>query len=150
MPTWYVTFKTSNKAKLLRELPTIKYNTMIDIGAEIIKYIQRDAPVDTGELKYSYSMRIDMNDSKLTIGSMAEHAPYVELGTGPNYEYPPDWVINNAKRGHHLTDPWWYIGDDGEWHEGWFVVAQPHLRPAFLGHVDQYKQIFKRHLQKMK
>lgn len=122
-----------------------------DIGDAVLRHIAERVPRDTGDLLNSYLVVVhdtfDDKIGKVEIGSSLEYAPYVELGTGPNYEKPPKWVTNNAERGHHLEDPWWYMGKDGEWHRGWFIHSQPHLRPAIIGHSAEYKRIFKNNLQ---
>ena len=119
----------------------------LDNGQDNGGEANRRAPVGkTGELSASYDHKEDLTKKSTTIGSPLNYAPYVELGTGPHYEKPPEWVKNYAQRGHHDTDPWWYMGDDGEWHLGWFIHAQPHLRPAVDENVDKIKKIVKDNL----
>jgi len=120
-----------------------------EAGQFIADDANKRAPVgDTGQLSKSYDFNVDASAQTLKVGSPLEYAPYVELGTGPHYEKPPKWVENFAPRGHHDTDPWWYIGDDGEWHMGWFISAQPHLRPAVTENATAIRDIFKDHLKK--
>jgi len=148
MPTFTFNFqiKKNNVSQVLAHLDSACKKTVEQIGDAAVKHTKERVPVDTGALRDSY-MR-DVIDSKhVRVGSPLEYAPFMELGTGPNYEQPPDWVTNLAQRGHHATDPWWYLGDDGEWHQGWFVRSQPHLRPAFLDHVNEYINIFKQNLK---
>ena len=120
--------------------------TLDEIGDAIVEHVRDYVPVDTGALRDSY-MKDVLDNRHVRVGSPLDWAAYQELGTGPNYEQPPDWVTNLVERGHHDVDPWWYLGDDGEWHQGWFVRSQPHLRPAFLNHVNEYIRIFRRNLQ---
>lgn len=120
--------------------------TCEEIGEAAAGHARDAAPVDTGALRDSYMHHV-LDDRHVRVGSPLDYAPFVELGTGPNYEQPPGWVTNLAQRGHHLEDPWWYYGDDGEWHLGWFIRSQPHLRPAFLNNVAEYMQIFERNLR---
>ena len=149
MPTYRLTVKIAqnNKDAVLRALPGAIKNSLNEIGDAIVKHTQEKVPVDTGALRDSYKKEVNSSAQTVSVGSTLDYSPFVELGTGPNYETPPDWVTNNAKRGYHLEDPWWYMGDDGEWHMGWFVRAQPHLRPAFTNHVDEYKRIFEKELK---
>ncbi len=147
MPTFSFRVDVNNMDKLLRALPRAKEKTLNEIGDAAVKHVRALAPVDTGALRDSYMKEVIPENDTVRVGSPLDWAAYQELGTGPNYEAPPDWVINNAERGHHDVDPWWYLGDDGEWHLGWFVRSQPHLRPAFLNYADEYKRIFKKNLQ---
>lgn len=147
MPTFKFDVKVNNIPKVLAALPRVKAQTLSEIGDAAVENVKKLAPVDTGALRDSYMKDVIESASSVRVGSPLEWAAYQELGTGPNYESPPDWVTNNMQRGYHDVDPWWYMGDDGEWHQGWFVRAQPHLRPAFLNNVEEYKRIFKKNLQ---
>ena len=148
MPTYKFRVKVDNRQKALNALRKAIPKTLNEIGDAASRHAHDYAPVDTGMLKDSYIKVTDERNNAVHVGSPLEYAPYVELGTGPNYQPPPDWVTNNAQRGHHLTDPWMYIDeDDGEWKQGWFVRAQPHLRPAFTNHISEYIAIFKRNLK---
>lgn len=147
MPTFNVKIKVNNLPKFLLGLDRATKKTLEEIGDAAVQHTRDLAPVDTGALRDSYMKEVIESSNSVRVGSPLDWAAYQELGTGPNYERPPDWVTNNAPRGHHTTDPWWYLGDDGEWHQGWFVRAQPHLRPAFLNNVEEYKRIFKRNLE---
>ena len=147
MPVFSFHVKVDNREKVFRELKSVCEKTLNEIGDAAIEHIRETVPVDTGALRDSYMKDVDAANKRLRVGSPLEYAPFVELGTGPNYEQPPGWVTNLAQMGHHDVDPWWYLGDDGEWHQGWFVRSQPHLRPAFLNHVKEYKDIFKKNLQ---
>lgn len=136
-----------NRKAVLKHLSDAISDSLYEIGEEAVEWVKAYAPIDTGALSASYYHEEDENDQTVTVGSDLEYAPYVELGTGPNYKSPPDWVTNNAVGGYHDIDPWWYMGEDGEWHLGWFIRAQPHLEPAFLKHVSTYKRIFKDNLK---
>ena len=147
MPTFSFYVKVDNTAKVLAGLGRANKKTLNEIGDAAVKHTQEKVPVDTGALRDSYMKDVDERNNKVRVGSPLGYSSFVELGTGPNYEQPPGWVTNNATRGHHSVDPWWYLGDDGEWHLGWFIRSQPHLRPAFLDHVDQYINIYKKNLK---
>lgn len=138
---------TKDNRKLVKhKLDQVVADSLQDIGDFILRYLQVTTPHDTYDLLNSYIAVVN-NDNTLTVGSSLEYAPYVELGTGPNYEKPPKWMTNNAQRGHHSIDPWWYMGDDGEWHLGWFIHAQPHLKPAFIDNTKDFRKIFKSNLE---
>ena len=147
MPNYYVRIERDNTAKFRAALPGAINKTLKEIGDAVVEHIKELVPVDTGALRDSYIVDVIERSQCVRVGSPLEYSSYVELGTGPNYEKPPDWVQNTSPRGHHDIDPWWYLGDDGEWHQGWFIAAQPHLRPAFLNNVEEYKGIFKDNLE---
>lgn len=148
MPTFTFNVKVDNTKKVLNALPKVVDKTLNEIGDAAIKHTQAKVPIDTGALRDSYLKDVDVQNKKLRVGSPLAYAPFVELGTGPNYEKPPDWITNNAVRGHHAIDPWWYFDDDdGEWHLGWFVRARPHLRPAFIDNIKEYINIFRDNLK---
>lgn len=50
-------------------------------GADMQVKSQRNAPVDTGNLKRSIDLEISPNGLKATVEPKAEYAAYVELGT---------------------------------------------------------------------
>ena len=146
MPIFNFEVKVNNLPLALLKLDSASEKTLEEIGEAAAGHANDKAPVDTGALSESYDYNVPDN-RHVEVGSPLEYAPYVELGTGPYYDQPPGWVQNNAQRGYHDTEPWWYMGDDGEWHLGGFVVGQPHLRPAFLSHADEYMRIYKKNLQ---
>lgn len=74
----------------LRELEKkIEKNaTMADVkrvvlmnGAEMQAKVQRNAPVDTGNLKRSIGLEVANAGTTAIVGAKAEYAPYVENGT---------------------------------------------------------------------
>lgn len=147
MPTFTFSVKVNNVQRVLSKINSVVDKTLNEIGDKAVDYTKNATPVDTGALRDSYKKEVNVSGKYLRVGSELEYAPYVELGTGPNYQQPPDWVRNSATRGYHLTDPWWYLDANGDWQLGWFVTARPHLRPAFLNHADEYMQIFEKHLK---
>lgn len=50
-------------------------------GSEMQKKAQRNAPVDTGNLKNNIGLEISDGGMTATVEPTAEYAPYVELGT---------------------------------------------------------------------
>lgn len=80
----------------------------------------------TGHLRNSitYKVRDEGSSVVVTVGSAMEYAPYVELGTGRNYE----------KSGGHGT------------FEG--MKPRPYLRPAIENHKEQYKAVLKAEMSK--
>lgn len=91
-------------------------------------YAKDLAPVDTGNLRNSISHKVDSGEPAAYIGTNAEYAAYVELGTGKYYP------------GGRPT-PWVYQDDAGSWHWTQGNRAQPFLKPAVADHAKQYRSI---------
>ena len=70
---------------------------------------------------------------KVFIGTNVEYAPYVELGTGPYFQTPPEWEQFTSDRG------------SGEGHG--YVKPRPFLKPAIENHISEYKKIIKNGLE---
>ena len=133
----------NNIDKVLDELDnnTEKILTMIGIKAE--KYAKARCPVGTpestgikgyrgGTLRNSITFQVE--GDTLTIGTNVEYAPYVELGTGPYFEAPPEWEEFVAIRGN----------GNGRG----YVRPRPFLKPAIVDHIDQYDKIVRSELSK--
>ncbi len=128
----------NNKNEILSglEIATIKALTMI--GTKVEKYAKARCPVGTSEstgkkgyrggtLRNSITYQVEVD--KLYVGSNVEYAPYVELGTGPNFTPPPEWETFQSSKG------------SGVGHG--YVTARPFLRPAIEDHLSTYKNIIK-------
>lgn len=136
---------TDNSGRVLGRLRTAVRNAYRDIGEAVANHARDNVVRRTGAL--ADSIRFEVFDDRVTIGSDSEYSSYVELGTGPYYTVPPQWEHNAAERGYHTEDPWWYFDErDGEWYLGWFVTARPYLRPAVMDNVDEIQRIFEDYL----
>lgn len=113
------------------------------IGIKAEKYAKALAPVGTpestgvkgyrgGTLRNSITFDIDTEEHVLAVGSNVEYAPYVELGTGPNFKAPPSWEKFD-------TPPASGVGHG-------YVRPRPFLRPALEDHLKQYADIMKKTL----
>ena len=98
-------------------------------------YAKKLCPVDTGNLRNSITHTVtDVNEQVAYVGSNAEYAAYVELGTGvfyPGGRQTP-WVYTDAKGNTHLTH--------GQ-------RAKPYIKPAVADHTPQYQKIIKSELE---
>lgn len=101
------------------------------VGGKAESYAKGLVPVDTGTLRNSITHQVDGNT--VMIGSAVHYAPYVELGTGKEYSPPPEWMQNNAERGHGL----------GNYNRN----PKPYLRPAVENHIDEYKNVIENELK---
>ena len=134
---------TDNSAAFLRALGQTAPEILELIGLKAEDYAKKLCPVGTpestgipgyrgGTLRNSITHRVD--DKVLSVGSNVHYAPYVELGTGPHFEPPPEWMENNAERGRGVGAS--------------YVRPRPYIRPAIEQHKTEYEQIAKRELEK--
>ena len=122
---------TDNSPEVLRALEQATARALEIIGGKAESYAKGLVPVDTGALRNSLTHQVD--DGVVSIGSAINYAPYVELGTGNQYEPPPEWIQNNAPRGAGIIS-----------HS---VKPRPYLRPAVIDHVEEYKQVVENELK---
>lgn len=131
-----------NTAQVLDALnnSTEKILTMIGIKAE--KYAKALCPVGTpestgkkgyrgGTLRNSITFQVDSDE--VSIGSNVEYAPYVELGTGPYFDPPPEWEQFSAP------------GGSGGGHG--YVRPRKYLQPAIADHINEYVSIMETELK---
>ena len=126
----------NNVDVFLKELQEKRHLIHEAIGVKAEKYAKARCPVGTSEStgKRGYrggtlrnSITHNADSDMVAIGSNVEYAPYVELGTGPYFEAPPEWEQFDAPRG------------SGSGHG--YVHPRPYLKPAILDHVDEYEKI---------
>ena len=134
---------TDNSAEFLRRMEQTGPEILELIGLKAEGYAKKLCPVGTpestgvpgyrgGTLRNSITHRVD--GKVLSVGSNVHYAPYVELGTGPHFEPPPEWMQNNAERGRGVGAA--------------YVKPRPYIRPAIEQHKAEYEQIAKRELEK--
>ena len=131
-----------NSAKALAELSRAKARALEIIGLKAEGYAKKLCPVGTvestgikgyrgGTLRNSISHTVD--GDTVSIGSNVEYAPYVELGTGPHFEPPPDWETFTSKRGSGVGRS--------------YVKPRRYLQPAIEEHAGEYKTIAENELK---
>lgn len=84
-----------------------------------------------GTLKNSITHTVQ--DGTLFVGTNVEYAPYVELGTGPNFKAPPSWEQFNVPK------------SKGVGHG--YVRPRPYLKPAIIDHIKEYEDVIKNELK---
>ena len=112
------------------------------IGQNAEKYAKALCPVGTVEStgKKGYrggtlrnSITHEITEDSVTVGSNIEYAPYVELGTGPYFEKPPEWeefeVPTPSGIGHSYVHP------------------RPFIKPAIEEHLSEYQSIIENELK---
>ena len=82
-----------------------------------------------GTLKQSITHEVNPDEHILSVGSNVEYAPYVELGTGPNFKAPPEWEEFNVPGSKGIGSG--------------YVRPRPFLRPAMEDHMNHYADIMK-------
>lgn len=133
---------TDNSAKALAELSRAKARALETIGDKAEEYAKKICPVGTvestgikgyrgGTLRDSITHAV--NGDVLSVGSNVEYAPYVELGTGPHFEPPPDWETFTSKRGSGVGRG--------------YVKPRRYLQPAIEEHAGEYKTIAENELK---
>ena len=131
-----------NSAEALAELSRAKARALETIGLKAEGYAKRLCPVGTvestgikgyrgGTLRNSITHVVD--GDVLNVGSNVEYAPYVELGTGPHFEPPPDWETFTSKRGSGVGRG--------------YVKPRRYLQPAIEEHAGEYKTIWESELR---
>lgn len=129
--------------EVLDAMGEAKERVLETIGLKAEGYAKKLCPVGTvestgvkgyrgGTLRNSITHQTD-KDSAI-VGSNVEYAPYVELGTGPYFEPPPEWEKFETEKG------------SGVGHG--YVKPRPFLRPAIENHKDEYKNIAENELKK--
>lgn len=137
-----VEIKENHTDEVLKALDEAAPKILEMIGIKAEKYAKALCPVGTvestgkkgyrgGTLRNSITHSID--DDTLSVGSNVEYAPYVELGTGPNFTPPPEWESFDTPKG------------SGVGHG--YVKPRPYLRPAIEDHLDEYKNIIENELK---
>ena len=131
-----------NSAEALAELQRAQERALETIGLKAEGYAKRLCPVGTvestgkkgyrgGTLRNSITHAVD--GDTVSIGSNVEYAPYVELGTGPHFEPPPDWETFTSKRGSGVGRG--------------YVKPRRYLQPAIEEHAGEYKTIAENELK---
>lgn len=138
-----IILENDNRDQALRDLAQAKSRILEIWGINAEKYAKALCPVGTpestgkkgyrgGTLRNSITHSVDDAESTMSVGTNVEYAPYVELGTGPYFEPPPEWESFDAPRGSGVGTG--------------FVRPRPYLRPAITDHTDEYESIAKQEL----
>ena len=133
---------TNNSDKFLHAMDEAGDRILEMIGQKAEGYAKKLCPVGTpesthtpgyrgGTLRNSITHRVD--GDVLSVGSNVHYAPYVELGTGPHFVPPPEWMQNNAERGKGVG--------------GSYVKPRPYIRPAIEEHRGEYERLAKNELK---
>lgn len=102
----YVEFK-DNSVKVNTAIEGAAIEFLYEASGEIVNETQRNVPVDTGQLKGSWTYRVDESAQTARIGSPLNNAIWNEFGTGI-YAANGDgrktpWLYKDAKGVTHFT-----------------------------------------------
>lgn len=132
----------NNVKEVLASLGDATERILTEIGIKAEKYAKALCPVGTvestgikgyrgGTLRNSITFNVSENE--VTIGTNVEYAPYVELGTGPNFTPPPEWESFDAPKGSGIGHG--------------YVKPRKFLQPAIADHMNEYANIIKTELK---
>lgn len=111
---------TDNSAAVKAALDEAVIAYLYEAGGEIEAQVKRNSRVGTGQLKNSWSYRVDESKGETTIGSPLENAIWEEFGTG---EY--------ALHGDGRKGGWYYQDDKGKWHHTYGKTPHRAFQRAF-------------------
>lgn len=131
-----------NTKEVLEALDLASDRALMIIGMKAEKYAKALCPVGTpestgkkgyrgGTLRNSITFNVRSEDKEVDIGSNVEYAPYVELGTGPQFEAPPEWEQFDAPQGSG---------------HGKGMRSRHFLRDGIQQHMSEFGQIIKNEL----
>lgn len=96
---------TDNRIKVKAELNEATIAWLYEAAGEIESAAKRNSRVDTGQLKGSWTYKVNESEGNATIGSPLENAIWEEFGTG---EYA---LEGNGRKG-----GWFYVDRKGKGH----------------------------------
>ena len=118
------------------------------VGTQAEQYAASLTPTSDyhgGTLKQGWTHVVDENT--VAVGNNVHYAPYVELGTGPLYDPPPEWLEFQAKKGRGLSH-WVYFDEKrGEFRTGYPQSGKHMLKHAIEDHISEYKKIITSELE---
>ena len=78
----------SNFDEIKAKIAAAKEKALESVGVFIVSETQSRCPVDTGNLRGSYTHQVDSRNDKVVIGTDVEYAEYVEKGTSKSRKQP--------------------------------------------------------------
>lgn len=153
-----------NTAEALKLLDGATLKAAREIGGKVQNYARQSVEKSKGPmsnpwphdiimaLRDSIAIQVEGSDGNpvLSVGSNMQIAPYIELGTGKEYSPPPEWEKYQGDDRHSVggLEYWFYFDElEGAIKIGKPVPSQPYLRPAFLDHIDEYKDIVEKNMK---
>ena len=119
---------TDNSVRVKEAMNDAIIAWLYEAAGELKSQVQRNSPVDTGQLKGSWDYNVDEGELKATVGSPLENAIWNEFGTG-------QYALNGDGR----KTPWIYKDIKGKWHKTTGKKPQRSLHNAFESKKSQIK-----------
>ena len=111
---------TDNSVRVKAALNEAAIAYLHEAGGEIEAQVKRNTRVDSGQLKNSWTYKVDEEKGECVIGSPLENAIWEEFGTG---EY--------ALHGDGRKGGWFYVDDEGKGHHTFGKKPHRALQSAF-------------------
>ena len=111
---------TDNRVRVKAALNEAAIAYLHEAGGEIEAQVKRNTRVDSGQLKNSWTYKVDEEKDECVIGSPLENAIWEEFGTG---EY--------ALHGDGRKGGWFYVDDEGKGHHTFGKKPHRALQSAF-------------------
>lgn len=111
---------TDNSAAVKAALDDAVKAYLYEAGGELEAQVKRNSRVGTGQLKNSWTYKVDESKGECVIGSPLENAIWEEFGTG---EY--------ALHGDGRKGGWYYRDDKGKWHHTYGKTPHRAFQRAF-------------------
>lgn len=111
---------TDNSVAVTDAINDAIFSWLEEAAGELESQTKRNSPVDTGQLKGSWTHIVDESAKEATVGSNLENAIWNEFGTG---QY--------ALEGNGRKTPWVYKDIKGKWHKTSGKKPQRSLHNAF-------------------
>jgi hypothetical protein len=125
---------TDNSARVKGALDDAVIAYLYEAGGELEAQVKRNSKVGTGQLKNSWTYKVDERKGECVVGSPLENAIWEEFGTG---EF--------ALHGDGRKGGWFYKDDKGKWHHTF--GKKPHR--AFQKAFDSLKNALKRRAEEV-
>lgn len=128
---------TDNSAKVMAALDEAAIAYLYEAGESLTSQVADNTRVGTGQLKNSWTYKVDESKGVTTVGSPLENAIWEEFGTG-------EYALNGDGR----KGGWTYQDDKGNWHKTYgkkphraFQKAFASLKSALIKRAEQVLKV---------
>ena len=149
---------TDNSAEIMKLLEKATESALEIVGGKVEGWAKRlcypkgpNGNMMRGAAELRNSIAHQVENGQVSIGSNMQIAPYIELGTGKEYDPPPEWIQAHSEDKHSKggVDSWWYFDENEHMFRiGLPIPAQPFLRPAINDHVEDIRAVIEGELKK--
>lgn len=111
---------TDNSIQIKAALNDAAIAYLHEAGGELEAQVKRNSRVGSGQLKNSWTYKVDESKGECTVGSPLENAIWEEFGTG-------EYAVNGDGR----KGGWYYQDSKGQWHHTYGKTPNRALQSAF-------------------